>query len=77
MSRFSYFEILIYSHNFQVPSIIINEYQKRLAEGSIGNTYCGGDLCLVALTKISFIGLKMLCKSVESGETSLDHSGLD
>lgn len=56
------------SQSPQVPSIIINEYQKKLAEGSIGNTYCGGDLCLVALTKISFIGLKMLCKSVESGE---------
>ncbi|XP_063679738.1 HAUS augmin-like complex subunit 6 [Bolinopsis microptera] len=50
----------------QVPSIIIQEYQKKLAEGTIGNTYCGGDLCLVALTKISYIGLKMLCKSVET-----------
>ena len=64
----NFLQVVLIKHVSQVPSIIIQEYQKKLAEGTIGNTYCGGDLCLVALTKISYIGLKMLCRSVETGE---------
>ena len=55
---------------WQVPSILIAEYQSKLSEGRIGNTYLGGDLSLVSLTKISLLGLKMLLRELDSNRKS-------
>ena len=49
----------------------MQQYQKKLGEGTIGNTYCGGQLCLVALTKISYIGLKLLLEAVDNGKQAV------
>lgn len=54
--------------------MILQEYQRKLSEGTIGNTYLGGDLCLVSLTKITFIGLKMISETLGSGKQIFNFS---
>jgi len=54
----------------QVPSVIIPHYQKRLAEGQIGNTYKGGKVDLVALTQLANMSLKLMGEELEEGDNS-------
>lgn len=54
----------------QVPSVIIPHYQKRLAEGQIGNTYKGGKVDLVALTQLANVSLKLMGEELEEGDNS-------
>jgi len=47
--------------------VIIPHYQKRLAEGQIGNTYKGGKVDLVALTQLANMSLKLMGEELEEG----------
>lgn len=55
----------------QVPSVIIPHYQKRLAEGQIGNTYKGGKVDLVALTQLANMSLRLMGEELEEGENNI------